>query len=76
MKLKIYGTGCTKCNLLAEHAEQAARSLGVEYDLEKVTDMNDIIDAGVFRTPALAVDDQIIVEGQVPGAEKIRRMLA
>ena len=75
MKLKIYGTGCTKCNLLAEHAEQAARSLGVEYEMEKVTDMNSIIDAGVLHTPALAVDDEIIVEGRVPGAEKIRQML-
>lgn len=76
MKLKIYGSGCTKCKLLAEHAESAAQALGISYELEKVTDMNSIIDAGVMRTPALAVDDEIVVEGRVVGAEKIKQLLA
>jgi len=76
MKIKIYGSGCTKCNLLTEHAENAAQELGISYELEKVTDINGIIDAGVMRTPALAVDDKIVVMGQVPSAEKIKKYLA
>jgi small redox-active disulfide protein 2 len=76
MKLKIYGSGCTKCNLLTEHAETAAQELGISYELEKVTDINGIIDAGVMRTPALAVDDKIVVMGQVPSTEKIKKYLA
>jgi len=76
MKLKIYGSGCTKCNLLTEHAETAAQELGINYELEKVTDINGIIDAGVMRTPALAVDDKIVVMGQVPSTEKIKKYLA
>ena len=76
MKLKIYGSGCAKCNLLTEHAETAAQELGISYELEKVTDINSIIDAGVIRTPALAVDDQLVVVGQVPSAEKIKQYLA
>ena len=76
MKLKIYGSGCTKCNLLTEHAETAAQELGISYELEKVTDINDIIDAGVMRTPALAVDDKLVVMGQVPSTEKIKKYLA
>ena len=76
MKLKIYGSGCTKCNLLTEHAETAAQELGISYELEKVTDINDIIDAGVMRTPALAVDNKIVVMGQVPSTEKIKKYLA
>jgi small redox-active disulfide protein 2 len=76
MKLEIYGSGCTKCNLLAEHAEQAVQDLGVDYTLEKVTDMNAIIDAGVLRTPALAVDGAIVVEGAVPSADKIKSFLS
>lgn len=76
MKLKIYGSGCSKCNLLTEHAETAARELGISYELEKVTDMNSIIDAGVMRTPALAVDDKLVVIGQVPSAEKLKKYLA
>jgi small redox-active disulfide protein 2 len=76
MKLEIYGSGCTKCKLLAEHAEEAAQNLGVDYTIEKVTDMNAIIDAGVLRTPALAVDGAIVAEGAVPSAEKIKGFLS
>jgi small redox-active disulfide protein 2 len=76
MKLTIYGSGCSKCNLLTVHAETAARELGISYELEKVTDINGIIDAGVMRTPALAVDDKIVVMGQVPSAEKLKKYLA
>ena len=75
MNLKIYGSGCTKCNLLAAHAETAAQALGISYELEKVTEMNCIIDAGIMHTPALAVDDELVVEGKVPGAEQIRELL-
>ena len=75
MKLEIFGSGCAKCKLLADHAEQAASDLGVDYTLEKVTDMNAIIDAGVMRTPALAVDGAIVFEGAVPSADKIKSRL-
>lgn len=75
MKLEIYGSGCTKCKLLAEHAEKAARDLGVDYTIEKVTDMNAIVDAGVLRTPALAINGSVVVEGAVPSAEKIKGLI-
>lgn len=75
MKLKIYGSGCAKCNLLAEHAEAAARALELDYEIEKVTDINAIIDAGVMRTPALAVNDEVVVAGSVPSADKIKEYL-
>lgn len=76
MKLEIYGSGCTKCKLLAEHAETAAKDLGADYTIEKVTDINAIIDAGVLRTPALAVDGVVVVEGGVPSADKIKSCLS
>lgn len=76
MKLKIYGSGCAKCNQLTANAEAAAQALGISYELEKVTDMNGIIDAGVMRTPALAVADEIIIEGKVPNVEEIKQLLA
>jgi len=75
MKLTIYGSGCAKCNLLASHAETAATELGLDFEKEKVTDMNAIIDAGVMRTPALAVDGEIVVEGKVATADAIKDML-
>lgn len=76
MKLTIYGSGCSKCNLLTEHAEAAAQELGISYDIEKVTDMNAIIDAGVMRTPALAVDGNIVVGGKVASTDQIKQLLA
>jgi len=75
MKLKIYGSGCAKCNLLTQHAETAAQELGIDYELEKVKDINQIIDAGVMRTPALAIDDEIVVVGSVPSAKKIKQYM-
>jgi len=74
-KLQILGTGCPKCKKLAENAEAAAKALGLEYELEKVTDINEIMKMGVMMTPALAVDGEIKVVGKVPDAEAIKPML-
>ena len=75
-KLQILGTGCPKCRKLAENAEAAARELGIEFEIEKVTDINEIMSFGVIMTPALAVDGEVKVVGKVPDAEAIKGMLA
>ena len=75
-KLQVLGTGCPKCKKLAENAEAAVKSLGIEYTLEKVTDINEIMKFGVMMTPALAVDGQVKVVGKVPDAEAIKAWLA
>lgn len=75
-KLQVLGTGCPKCNKLAENAEAAARELGIEYTLEKVTDINDIMKFGVMMTPALAIDGEVKVMGKVPDPEAIKSLLA
>jgi len=75
MKLQIFGTGCAKCVALGEHAEAAAKGLGLEYEMEKVTDMNAIIEAGVMTTPALAVDGVVKSAGRVLSVEAIRKLL-
>ena len=74
-KLQILGTGCAKCAKLSETVEHAAQSLGLAYQLEKVTDLNAILDLGVMLTPALVVDGVIKVAGRVPSVEDIKRML-
>jgi small redox-active disulfide protein 2 len=75
-KLQILGTGCAKCRMLADHAEQAAKALGLDYTLEKVTDIHDIVAFGVTATPALVVDGEIKVAGRVPTADAIKAFLA
>ena len=76
MKLTIYGSGCAKCEKLNANAKTAAQALGLDYEVEKITDVNGIIDAGVMHTPALAVDGEVVVEGKVPGPDEIKPFLA
>ena len=75
-KLQVLGTGCPKCKQLAENAEAAAKQLGIEYELEKVTQINEILEFGVMVTPALVVDGEVKVVGKVPAPEQIAEMLA
>jgi small redox-active disulfide protein 2 len=75
-KLQILGTGCPKCKKLAENAEAAARALGIEYELVKVTDINEIMKFGVMMTPALAVDGEVKVVGKVPDEKDIESLLS
>ena len=74
-KIQILGTGCPKCEKLAEIVEAAAKEAGIEYEIEKVTEINDIMSYGVMVTPALAVDGQVKVAGKVPSPEEITKML-
>ena len=74
-KLQILGTGCPKCKKLAENTEAAANAAGIEYELEKITDINEIMKMGVMMTPALAVDGEIKVVGKVPDADAINPRL-
>jgi small redox-active disulfide protein 2 len=74
-KLQILGTGCPKCKKLAENAEAAAKALGIGYELEKVTDINEIMSFGVMMTPALAVDGKVLVAGKVPAVDEIKTLI-
>jgi small redox-active disulfide protein 2 len=74
--LQILGTGCPKCNKLAATAESAARAAGVEFLLEKVTDIDQIMRFGVMMTPALVVDGEVKVMGRVPSVEEIKQILS
>ncbi|HSM51915.1 MAG TPA: thioredoxin family protein [Thermoanaerobaculia bacterium] len=75
-KLQVLGTGCPKCKLLTEHAERAAQELGLDYELEKVTEIAKILEFGVVATPALVVDGEIRVFGHVPSTPKLKEILA
>ncbi len=75
-KLQILGTGCPKCKKLAENTETAAKELGLDYEMEKVTDLNAIMAFGVMMTPALAVDGVVKVVGKVPEPAEIAKLLA
>jgi len=75
MKIQILGTGCPKCQKLAETAKTAAEELGLQYELVKITDLNEIMKFGVMMTPGLAVDGQVKSVGKVPTVDEIKKML-
>ena len=75
MKIQILGTGCAKCKQLAQNAEAAAQKLGVDYEIEKITEISDIVAFGVMRTPALAVDGQVKLSGHVPSPADLQQYL-
>ena len=75
-KIQILGTGCPKCKKLAENAEAAAKDLGIEYELVKVTDINEIVKFGVMMTPGLAVDGEVKSTGKVLSTDDIKKALS
>ena len=75
-RLQILGTGCPKCRMLTEHAERAAQELGLDYELEKVTEIAKILEFGVVATPALVVDGEVRVAGRVPSTPRLKEILA
>jgi len=76
MKIQILGSGCAKCRALAEVSEQAARDMGLTYELEKITDVKRFADFGVMFTPALVVDGTVKVSGKVPSLDEAKELLS
>lgn len=74
-KIQILGTGCSKCNQLGANARQAAEIAGIEYEIEKVTDIVEISKMGVISTPALVIDGNIVSTGKLLKPEKIKAFL-
>lgn len=76
MQIKILGSGCANCVNLERVTREAAAELGIDPQIEKVTDYGDIASYGVMRTPGLVVDDQVLMSGRVPTAQQVRELLA
>jgi len=73
--IKVLGTGCFKCKKLEEMTIAAADELGIEYKLEKVSDIKGIMSYGVMMTPALVVDGVVKVKGKVPMVSELKNIL-
>jgi small redox-active disulfide protein 2 len=73
--LKVLGPGCPKCEELYRRTKEAVQTLSEDFQLEKVTDLKEIMSFGVMVTPALVVDGQVKVAGQVPRVEEIKKLI-
>ncbi len=74
-KIQILGTGCPKCNMLKANAETAVKELGIDVEIEKISDIKEIMNFGVMSTPAIAIDGKVISAGKVLKPEDIKKHL-
>jgi small redox-active disulfide protein 2 len=74
-KIQVLGPGCVRCQTLYKQVQAAAIELDLDCDIEKVTDMQAIVAAGVMSTPALVVDGVVKVSGRVPSPKDLKEML-
>jgi small redox-active disulfide protein 2 len=75
MDIKILGSGCANCANLEKAARDAADALGIDATFDHVTDPAEIASWGVMRTPALVVDDEVVLSGRVPTTESVKSLL-
>ena len=75
-KLQVLGPGCPRCNRLAELTEEAARSVGLDYKLEKITDIQRLAEYGIMMTPVLMVDGEVKIAGKVPSLKELTKILS
>jgi len=75
MNIKILGTGCSKCKTLEKLTRDAVAEMGLSADIEKVEDIIKIMNYGVMSTPALVVDEKIILSGRVPSSNELKEIL-
>lgn len=75
MDIKILGSGCTNCKNLEINTRTALDQLGLTVEIDKVTDPGEIVAWGVMSTPALVIDDEVVLSGRVPSPDQIKELL-
>ncbi|MGD9977682.1 MAG: thioredoxin family protein [Bacteroidales bacterium] len=75
MEIKVLGTGCPRCKALEQVTRQAVQDLGVNANVSKVEDIEGIVNFGVMRTPALVINDRVVLSGRVPDAKELKDII-
>lgn len=75
MEIKILGTGCSKCKALEQATQNAINELGFQATISKVEDIVDIMNYGVMRTPALVINEKVVLSGRVPNVKEIKEII-
>ncbi len=76
MKIQVLGSGCKKCKELYERTQKAVESIGLDTQVEYITDVQKIVEMGVMSSPALAIDGKPIIVGTLPEIEKIKQVIS
>ena len=75
MDIKVLGSGCAKCKTLEKVTREAIDQLNIDATIEKVEDIQKIVEYGVMFTPALVVDGEVVVKGRVPKLDEVKTLL-
>jgi small redox-active disulfide protein 2 len=75
MNIKVLGPGCPNCQKVEAYAREAVAELGVEATVEKVTDLNRIMDYAILTTPGLVIDEQVVCSGRIPSKAEVTTWL-
>ena len=75
MKLQVLGTGCAKCKVLYQNAQEAVSSLGLDAEVEKVEDIQQIMSYNILMTPGLVIDGYVKVAGRLPKLDEVKRLI-
>jgi len=75
MEIKVLGTGCAKCKSLEKVTRQAVEELNLDASIEKVDDIQKIMEYAVMRTPALVINEKVVMSGQLPKVSELKELL-
>lgn len=75
MKIEVLGPGCKNCETTASRFAEIIEELGIEAELNHITDMNELMERGIALTPAVTIDGEVVVAGEVPSRAKIKKLL-
>lgn len=75
MKIEILGTGCSKCKKVTDNVKRAVDELGLDIQVEKIEDINKILDYGVMMTPGIVIDGEVKVAGKIPDVKQIKQWI-
>jgi len=75
MKIEIFGPGCHRCGEVEKNVKSVVAELNLAADIEKVKDINKIVDAGIMQTPGLRINGKVKCSGRIPRPEEIKKWI-
>jgi small redox-active disulfide protein 2 len=75
MEIKVLGTGCTRCRTLEKLTRKAIEDLDLDATVKKEEDIQKIMEYAVMRTPALVIDEEVVLSGKVPGLKEVKDLI-
>jgi len=75
MEIKVLGVGCPRCQALEKTVINSLAELDIAADISKVTDINDIMSYGILHTPALVINNKVVLSGRVPSSKEVKELI-